>query len=183
MSGQQLTSRELARCGLLGAAALLLPVLFHLVRLGHVFMPMYLPLVLLAFYVRPLPAAVTAAVVPLLSGAVTGMPPFYPPVAVFMALELATMAALISLLAGRWPRLNRWLVLVPVLLLGRVEYLAMVWGFSRVIELPAEFLAGVSLLSGWPGLVLMVVVVPPLAGWRRRAAAVVAGPAERGRGD
>jgi len=69
-------SRDLARCGLFGAAALLLPVLFHLLHLGHVFMPMYLPLVALAFFASPTPAAVTALLTPLLSGAVTGMPPF-----------------------------------------------------------------------------------------------------------
>jgi hypothetical protein len=142
---------------------MLLPFLFHLVSLGHVFMPMYLPLVALAFFVRPLPAAVTAGLVPLLSGAVTGMPPFFPPVAVFMAVELSLMALLISLIAGRWPKLNELLVLLPVLLLGRVVNIALVYGFSRFIELPAAFMAGASSIKGWPGLVLMAVVVPSVA--------------------
>jgi len=88
-------NRDLAYCGLFGAAALLLPVLFHLVHLGHIFMPMYLPLVTLAFFVRPGMSALTALVVPLLSGAVTGMPPFYPPVAPVMSVELALMALII----------------------------------------------------------------------------------------
>jgi hypothetical protein len=167
---QSLTPRELAYCGLFGAAALLLPVLFHLLHLGRVFMPMYLPLCALAFFVRPLPAAVTAALVPLLSGAVTGMPPFYPPVAVFMAIELAAMAALIAFCVGRWPRANEWLVLIPVLLFGRVLYVALVYGFSLVIRLPAGFMAGLSFLSGWPGLILMAVVVPPVARVGRRNA-------------
>jgi len=166
----RLSPRELAYCGLFGAAALLLPVLFHLVRLGRVFMPMYLPLCALAFLVRPAPAAATAVIVPLLSGAVTGMPPFYPPVAIFMAIELGVMAALISLIVGRWPGANEWLVLIPVLLLGRVLYVAMVYAFSRLIALPAGFLAAVSFLSGWPGLVLMALVVPPVARVGRRTA-------------
>lgn len=159
----RLSHRELAFCGLFGAAAMLLPTLFHLVRLGHVFMPMYLPLVALPFFVRPLPAAVTAGIVPLLSGAVTGMPPFYPPVAVFMALELATMAALVASAVRRWPQVATWIVLVPVLLLGRVLAVALIYGFSLAVELPATFLAGVSLVSGWPGVVLMIVVVPVVA--------------------
>jgi hypothetical protein len=153
----------LAYCGLFGASALLLPLLFHLIRLGHVFMPMYLPLVALAFFVRPLPAAVTAFTVPLLSGAVTGMPPFYPPVAVFMSIELAVMAALIAALVTWRPRLNEWLVLVPVLLLGRILYVGLVYAFSLVIQLPAGFMAGLSLLAGWPGIILMVLTVPPVA--------------------
>jgi hypothetical protein len=59
-AGTTWSPRELAVCGVFGAAALLLPGLFHLVRLGQVFMPMYLPLVVLAFLVRPRAAALTA---------------------------------------------------------------------------------------------------------------------------
>jgi len=164
----RLSPREIAWCGLFGAAALVLPFLFHLVRLGHVFMPMYLPLVALAFFVRPLPAALTALVTPVLSGALTGMPPFYPPVALFMAVELAAMAAGIAAVRSRWLRANEWLVLIPFLLLGRVFYVGMVYLFARFVDLPARFVAGVSLLGGWPGIVLMAVVIPPLARSTRR---------------
>ena len=158
---------ELAYCGLFGAAALLLPALFHVVRLGHVFMPMYLPLVTLAFFVRPAPAAATALLVPLLSGAVTGMPPFYPPVAVFMSLELAVMAGLIAAVVSRRPKIREWAVLVPVLLLGRILYVGLVYAFSLAVELPAGFLAGLSVVAGWPGIVMMLLVVPPVAKLRR----------------
>lgn len=161
-----LPAHDLAYCGLFGAAALLLPVVFHILHIGHVFMPMYLPLVALAFFVPPLPAAVTALVVPVLSGAVTGMPPFYPPVAVFMSLELAAMAAIIAAVVRRRPRVNEWLVLAPVLLFGRALYIGLVYAFSLLIDLPAKFMAGLSLLAGWPGVVLMLVVVPPVAGLR-----------------
>jgi hypothetical protein len=155
-----LSSRDLAYCGLFGAAALLLPGLFHLVQLGRVFMPMYLPLVALAFFVRPLPASVTALITPLLSGALTGMPPFYPPVAVCMSLELGAMAALVAASVRLFPRANELLVLVPVLLAGRLLYTALIYGCSLVIDLPAGFMAGLSLVSGWPGILLMVLVIP-----------------------
>jgi len=175
----RLSPRALAYCGVFGAAGLLLPPLFHLVRLGHVFMPMYLPLVTLAFFVPPLPAAVTALLVPLLSGAVTGMPPFFPPVAPFMALELAAMAALIATVLRRWPRTNERLLLVPVLLFGRVLNVVLVYGFSLVIALPAGFMAGLSFLSGWPGIILMAVVVPPVAREGRRIARLTVKPEGR----
>ena len=161
---------DLAYCGVFGAAALLLPVLFHLVHLGRVLMPMYLPLVTLPFFVKPLPAAVTAAVAPVLSGAVTGMPPFYPPVAVMIAVELAFMAAVLSLCVQRWPRINEWGLLLAVLVLGRCLYLALVYGCSLLLTLPAAFMAGVSFLSGWPGVILLMVVVPPLARTRKASA-------------
>ncbi len=165
----RLPARELAFCGLFGAAALMLPILFHVLHLGSVFMPMYLPLVALAFFVRPVPAAVTALTTPLLSGAVTGMPPFFPPVAIFMALELAVMATLISSIYSRWPRANEWLVLVPTLMLGRVLYVGLVYLFSLFMNLPASFMAGLSFLSGWPGVILMAAVVPLIARTSRPA--------------
>ncbi len=155
--------RELATCGLFGAAGLLLPVLFHALHLGHIFMPMYLPLVALGYFVSPGPAALTAFVVPLLSGVVTGMPPFYPPVAVLMAVELAIMAGLIALIYRLRPTTNEWLTLVPVLLIGRILYVGMVYLVSMFIHLPAPFVTGVSFISGWPGLILMLAAIPPLA--------------------
>ena len=154
--------RELAYCGVFGAAALLLPVLFHVLQLGRLFMPMYLPLVALAFFVRPRAAAATAVATPILSGALTGMPPFYPPIAALMSLELGLSALVLSVLNLRFPRANPWLLLAPVLVGGRFLYVGLVYGFARVVELPAGFVAGVSLLSGWPGVVLMLVVIPPL---------------------
>jgi len=170
--------RELAYAGLFGAAALLLPVLFHLVHLGSVFMPMYLPLVTLAFFVGPLPAAVTAAVVPLLSGAVSGMPPFYPPIAIFMALELVAMCAVLAGVRRQRPRANTLVLLFGVLLLGRLLHVALVHLFATFMALPAPFLAGVSFVSGWPGIVLMLVVIPAvvrLAGARHALPADLTG--------
>jgi len=155
-----ISPRELAYCGLFGAAALLLPTLFHLLRLGHVFMPMYLPLVALAFFVGPRPAAVTAFLVPLLSGAVSGMPPYFPPVAPIMAVELALMAVLLGVARRRRPDARTLPLLIPVLALGRVVHVALVYAVSLVIALPAGFMAGLSFLSGWPGIVLMLLVVP-----------------------
>lgn len=160
--------RDLAYAGIFGAAALLLPALFHLLHLGHIFMPMYLPLLALGFLIRPLPAAVTAAITPLLSAAVTGMPPFYPPVALFMAIELAAMAGLIALVLSRWPRANTWLLLALALAVGRVLYVGLTYGFSRVVHLPARFLAGVSFFGAWPGLILILLTVPPVVRVVRR---------------
>lgn len=153
-------SRELALAGLFGAAALVLPFLFHLVHLGSLFLPMYLPLVALALLVRPAPAGVTAVVTPLLSAAVTGMPPLWPPIAFLMAIELGVMAVLLAALRRRWTQGNVLLVLAPVLILGRLLSMGLVFAAARAMTLPAPFLASVSFLSGWPGVVLMLVVIP-----------------------
>ena len=166
--------RDLAHGGLFGAAALLLPFLFHLFHLGHIFMPMYLPLVTLAFFVHPAVSMTTAVLVPIVSGMVTGMPPFYPPVALLMSFELAVMAGFIGWIVRRWPRTNEWLLLVPVLLVGRLLYVISVYLIAQFLELPATFLAGVSLISGWPGMILMIVFIPPLVKSTRRYRSEVA---------
>ncbi len=154
--------RELAYCGLFGAAALLLPVLFHLIHVGHIFMPMYLPLVALAFFVRPGMSALTALIVPLLSGAVTGMPPFYPPVAPVMAVELTVMSAVIGVTRRFFPRVHILMILIPVLALGRGINAGLMYLVAGYLGLPPAFVAGISFLSGWPGIVLMLVVIPAL---------------------
>ena len=157
-----MTNREFAYCGLFGAVALLLPVLFHLIHLGHIFMPMYLPLVTLAFFVRPGPSALTALVVPLLSGAATGMPPFYPPVAPAMSVELALMAIMIGIFRSWFPRAHVLIVLIPVLVIGRVISAALMYLAAYFMGLPATFVAGISFLSGWPGIMLMLLAIPAI---------------------
>ena len=155
-------ARDYAYGGLFGAAALLLPAIFHLLHLGSVFMPMYLPLVALAFVVRPATAACTALLVPLLLAALTGMPPFYPPVAIVMSLELAVMAGLIAAATARWPATNPWTILVPALLLGRVLNLGLTYATASTLGLPARVVTLASLLAGWPGLILILATVPPV---------------------
>lgn len=150
------------RGAVFGAAALLLPVVFHLLHIGHVFMPMYLPLVALGFYATPSVAASTALLVPILSGALTGMPPFYPPVGPIMSLELALMTGLIAWVRRKRTGINTYVVLIPVLLLGRVVNYLLVLAAATVMGLPAGFLAGASLIAGWPGVILMILVIPPM---------------------
>lgn len=157
----KIAPRELAFGGLFGAAALTLPVIFHLFHLGHVFMPMYLPLMALAFFASPRVCAATAFATPLISGLLTGMPPFYPPVAVSMAIELALMSALASWTYRRGS-VSALTVLIPVLLFGRLLQAGSGYLLGLLIELPPRFLSVLSVVSGWPGLVLMVVVIPPL---------------------
>ena len=157
-----MSPRELAYCSVFGAAAFWLPVVFHLLHLGHIFMPMYLPLMALAFFVRPPAAALTALSVPLLSGAMTGMPPLMPPIAPVMAIELAIMALLAGLLRTRLPRLPLRVVLAVVLIIGRLINLGLMLVAAHVLVLSPTLVAGFSLLSGWPGILLMMAVIPQL---------------------
>jgi len=155
-----LKPRDIAYCAVFGAAAMLLPVIFHVFHLGSMFMPMYLPLVTLSFFVGPIPAALTALLLPLLSAAITGMPPFYPPIAFIMSLELATMCGIIALVRMALPKINELIILIPVLFLGRCIGIGLIYLMALFMKLPATFVVGASLLSGWPGIILMIVAVP-----------------------
>jgi hypothetical protein len=154
--------RDIAYCAVFGAAAMLLPVIFHIFHLGSIFMPMYLPLVTLSFFVGPIPAGLTALILPLISGAITGMPPFYPPIAFIMSIELAVMCGLIACMRIFFPKLNELIILIPVLLLGRCLGVGLIYLMALFMKLPAKFVAGASLISGWPGIILMIAAIPAI---------------------
>jgi hypothetical protein len=156
------TSTDFARGALFGAAGLLLPVVFHALHLGQIFMPMYLPLVALGFFAGPRTAGTTGLIVPLLSGALTGMPPFYPPIAPIMGVEIGCMAMTIAWMSVRRPSFPILAVLIPVLLAGRGVNYGLTYACGLMMDLPAGFLAGLSFFAGWPGLLLIAVVVPTL---------------------
>lgn len=151
--------REISRAALVTAAGLALPWVFHALRLGHVFLPMYLPLLAGAFVLRPRTAAAAAVATPIASAAVTGMPPFFPPIAPWMAVELGLMAGLASLLHRR-RSLPPWMIVAIVLFAGRLVYAALVYGTGLWLKLPARVMTVASLLAGWPGMILALVAVP-----------------------
>ena len=82
---------------LMAAFGITLPIAFHLVGMGNKFLPMLLPLLLNGFLSRFSWAAATGALVPPISGFLTGMPPLYPPIAWVMSIEGALMAGTASI--------------------------------------------------------------------------------------
>jgi len=79
-----------------------------------------------------------------------------------MALELALMAGIIGTVRLILPRINTLILLIPVLAIGRIAGAALLYLIAGVIGLPATFVAGIALLSGWPGLLIMIVAIPAI---------------------
>jgi hypothetical protein len=156
------SNRDLAFAGVFGAAGLLLPFIFHVIHLGHIFMPMYIPLVALGFLVRPGTAAATGFIVPVLSAALTGMPPLYPPVAPIMAIELSLIAGTVAVVSRHAPSLSIWILLPAVLITGRFINAGLSYFAAWVMDLPAGYIAGISFVAGWPGILLMLIIIPPV---------------------
>lgn len=159
--------------GLLLSAALVLPVFFHLLGLGSTFMPMFYPLALAGFLVVTPLAMIVGVAAPLLSALLTGMPPFYPPIAFMMMAEGLLFTALPRPLRGLL-RLSDWLALLVVLLLDRALLFVLVQVMARFMELPPRLLGWAAVARGLPGLVLMLAVlpwiIPPLRARKERIA-------------
>jgi hypothetical protein len=145
--------------GLLLSAALVLPVFFHVLGLGSAFLPMFFPLALAGFLVAPPLAMVAGVSAPLISALLTGMPPFYPPIAFLMMAEGLLFTGLPRPLQ-RWLRLPAWAALLVILLLDRLLLFLMARGMAALMELPPALLGWATVLHGLPGLALMLAVLP-----------------------
>jgi hypothetical protein len=77
-----------------------------------------------------------------------------------MAIEIGAMAGLIAGARQKWPTLRPLLLLTTALVLGRFIYTTLAYGLALALHLPAKFVAGLSLLAGWPGILLMLLVIP-----------------------
>ncbi len=144
---------------MMAAIGITLPIAFHVTGLGNKFLPMLLPLLLNGFLSR-LPWAVgTAALVPMASGFITGMPPFYPPIAFVMSIEGALMAGT----AAAVYKLNRrriWPALILAIAVDRAVSTTLMWLISGKFGLPAAAVSFGNLIHGLPGVALQLAVIP-----------------------
>lgn len=142
----------------LGALALVLPAVFHMVGLGSRFLPMLLPLLLNCFLSSWPWALGTGIAVPWISALATGMPPVYPPVAAVMSLEAAAMATAAALLR----RLPVFWAVSLTILCGRLVAFGASWALARSFGLPPAFASAAMLVQGLPGVALQATLVPLL---------------------
>lgn len=165
----------------MGALALVLPVLFHLLGLGSKFLPMLLPLLLNGFLVPIRWAVFVALMIPWLSALLTGMPPVYPPVVVVVALEGAVLAGMASVLY-RALRLGLWPALIIAVISGRLTAYATTWVLARWFGLPSHLASLAMLIEGVPGVVLQLAVVPLTIKLLERRASILLGHDEEAAG-
>lgn len=159
------------------ALGVVLPVAFHLVGLGKVFLPMHIPVLIGGMVAGPAAGLLVGAVTPLISSVLTGMPPMMPPVAQGMVFELAVYGGLAGELYYR-RSLNPYAVLAVTAVAGRLVY-----GIIGALVLPLLGFKGIpvlypitaGLISGLPGLALQFIFIPPVLKVARRFAAKTAG--------
>jgi hypothetical protein len=159
VANPQSNLRALVVSAMMAALAITLPVGFHAAGLGRTFSPLLLPLLLNGFLVPPGWALLTGAVSPIASGVMTGMPPFYPPVALIMTAEAAELGGVASGIF-RWTKPRIWLPLGAAVILGRFTNLVLTWQLAGAFGLPQVFSATASLVQSLPGTILQCTVVP-----------------------
>jgi len=157
---------------LFAALGIVVPILFHLVGLGRVFLPMHLPILAVGFFVSPIVAAAAGFVTPWVSSFLTGMPPL--PVAVLMSLELPVLAGIASLcyraLKGRVHK-SRWVgkiiavwssTVIAIVARIAVDLLLLAKVVAPILQLPAGSFGLAAVLAGTPGIVLQLTLVPAI---------------------
>jgi len=149
--------KEIVIAAVFGALGVVIPILFHVIGLGSIFLPMYLPIAVLGFLVSIPAALATGIITPLFSAVVTGMPPFYPPIAPIMCIELSMLAGSISLFYRRL-RWSIWISLICAILLSRLMFVLILWLVIPLLDLPPGVLTVAALVSGIPGILLMIAV-------------------------
>jgi riboflavin transporter FmnP len=156
------------------ALALVLPVAFHSVSMGgRTLLPMHLPVMLAGFLIGPGSGVLVGLLAPILSHIMTGMPPSY--AVPLMALELP-IYGLTAGIAYRKLRVNIYVSLIVAMIAGRLMFGLGLFVLGMFMELPYTaayfFSAAGPIVTGLPGIVLQLVLVPILVtAVKRRAAA------------
>lgn len=152
-------TRQIVLSSVFCAIGVLFPVIFHFVSLGSIFLPMFLPLLIVGFLVD-VPLAVTIGIItPLISSLTTGMPPLSPPIAPLMAIEGAVLSGTASVLYRR-AHLNLWIAMIVAIIGERCVLAIAAFLFAPLLGIPGEVLSLISVVKGFPGVVLLLVVTP-----------------------
>ena len=161
----------LTQTALFLALAVVLPVGLHPFGIGgRVFLPMHFAPLLAGFLVGPYSGLTVGLMAPLLSHLTTGMPPTY--AVPLMSLELP-LYGLVAGLAYRKLRLNIYIALIAAMIIGRVMFGLGLFVLGMFMELPYTatvfFSSAGPILSGLPGIITQLVVIPIIVAAVRRA--------------
>lgn len=164
-AGASLYVRKLTYSALCLAMALVLPFLTgQIPEIGSMLCPMHIPALLCGFLCGWPWGLGMGFSAPLLRYVIFGMPPM--PTALAMAFELATYGAVAGLLYRLLPKkpVNVYASLVAAMVAGRVVWGAVqyvIFGLQGTTFTATAFLAG-AVTSAIPGIILQLVMIPPL---------------------
>lgn len=141
------------------AMGIAFPMLFHVVGLGSIFMPMYLPLAVGAYMLAGRNAVIMGFFTPLASAVLTGMPPFYPPIAPLMIVQLTVFCWIISWMSHHVTSITL-IPLIAAIIVDRVLLACYYFLIIPLFGISAALYTGYDLIKSFPGILLMVAVIP-----------------------
>lgn len=154
----KITTQQIALASLLIALCVIVPFLFHLIGLGAMFLPMFVPILLAGFFIE-FPAAMLVGLLgPLASALATGMPPLFP-TGVSMIAEGMVAAGVASLLFHS-RRASLWLTLPLAIIAERVTRLLMIFLIFPLLGLPAREWSMIEITITLPGITLQLFLIP-----------------------
>ena len=151
------TTRRLTLSALFTAIAVLLPILFHGIGLGAVFLPMFWPVAASVFFLPLSFACCIAVLAPFVSMLLTGMPPV--PIIYIVLAQLFILA----LVTGYCRKKAQWGVFWPLLcgvIASQIAHFIAIIPLANILGLPSWLAAFPLLLKGVPGLALILIIVP-----------------------
>ena len=157
----RLPTQKLTLSGLFVALGLLVPMLFHAVGLGSIFLPMFWPVAASAFFLSFPYALAVGVLTPVFSSLLTGMPPISPPIVYIMLLELGFLAGITSLLHERTKWGLVWILLIGLAISRLVLFMCTAL-FAPLLGLPEKVFSIVMVAKGMPGVALILIFIPLL---------------------
>ena len=157
------TSQKVVYTGLFLALGLALPQMFHFLPIanaGKIMLPMHIPAILAGYLLGRQSGMIVGFLSPVLSCLMFQMPaPLFMPI---MAVELLVYGLMAGTIGGKIK--NNYLSLIVVMVSGRIASGAMYIIMANVFGL-SQFnlqMFTVGIVTGIPGMVLQLVIIPPM---------------------
>lgn len=156
-------TREIVIGGLLLAAGILVPMVFHMFgATGPIALPMHIPVLIGGFLLSPTLALLLGIITPIVSGILTGMPVMFP-MSIIMAFELGVYG-LVASLATRKLKLSPLPALIIAMIIGRISAaisVALLVQLFGVKMNPIVYIKG-AIVTGIPGIIIQLILIPSL---------------------
>ena len=152
------STNQITLISLFLALCVIVPVIFHFIGAGAMFLPMFLPILLAGFLIEFPFAILVGLLGPWISALITGMPPLFP-TALIMSVEGLTTVAIVSYLYHK-KNLSFWICLISGIIMERVSLVIMGFTFAPLLGLPGELFSLFKLTESLPGLLLQLILIP-----------------------
>jgi hypothetical protein len=154
----KIPTQQITLTSLFIALCVIVPFIFHLVGLGMMFLPMFLPILSAGFLIEFPVAVLVGLFGPLASSLATGMPPLFP-TAVSMIAEGTVAAGLVSFLF-HFKKISLWLTLPVALVAERITRVIMIFLILPLFGLPAREWSIIEITITLPGIALQLILIP-----------------------